>query len=83
LLKRIHVNQHIIRANQKRGARDAPITVKTYRSNIRAHRVAIHGPSQLVYSPDHPLPCGARLWLETEAHVVAFDDSLNAEVDLR
>lgn len=67
---RIHVNQHVIKANSKTGANDPPITVKTYKSNGKAHRVTINGPSTLVYSPDKPLDCGARLWIETEAEVV-------------
>jgi len=80
--KRIHVNQHIIRANRRDEANDAPITIKTYRENVRAHRVTIDGPSELVYSPQKPLPCGARLWIETEARVVAVNDVSGRSVDL-
>lgn len=69
--KRIHVNQHILRANHKTGSRDAPITIKTSNSNIKAIDVEIQGPSKVVYSPDRPLSCGARLWIETEAPVLA------------
>jgi hypothetical protein len=71
MLKRIHVNQHVIRRNVKLGLNDPPISVKTYRENVRADAVAIDGPSRLVYRPDQPLPCGARLWLETHAPVEA------------
>ena len=67
MLKRIHVNQHIIRRNAKAGGADPPLTIKTYRENVRAHRVRIEGPADIVYSPDKPLPCGARLWVETRA----------------
>jgi hypothetical protein len=31
--------------------------------------VAIHGSSKVVYSPDKPLSCGARVWIETQADV--------------
>jgi hypothetical protein len=65
----VHVNQHRIRANQKNGTNDPVLTVKTYRSNVYAHEVVIHGPSRLVYRPDRPLSCGARCWLETESLV--------------
>lgn len=65
----IQVNQHIIRANVKSGATDPPLTVKTYKSNEYASRVVLHGPSVVVYSPDKPLPCGARVWIETEGHI--------------
>lgn len=69
MLKRIHVNQHIIRANSRSGRSDPPISVKTYRENIRADRVMIDGPCEVVYRPDHPLSCGARLWIETRSPV--------------
>jgi hypothetical protein len=65
----IHVNQHVIKANAKNGARDPVLTVKTYKDNQYAHRVAIHGPSEVVYSPDKPLSCGARVWIETQNFV--------------
>ena len=74
MIKRIHVNQHVIRANQRHQTRDAPISVKTSRGNVRAHSVAVDGPSQLIYSPERPLACGARLWLETRARVTARDE---------
>ena len=61
---------------------DAPITVKTYNANLRAHRVSIDGPSELIYSPDRPLSCGARLWIETEARVVIRDDAAEADVEI-
>jgi len=67
--KRIHINQHVIRANAKSGANDPAITVKTSRKNTYAHRVDIGGPSSVIYSPDKPLSCGARVWIETDAPV--------------
>ena len=67
--KRIHINQHVIRANKKNGTNDPAITVKTSKQNIYAHRVEIDGPSFVVYSPDKPLSCGARVWVETDASV--------------
>ena len=69
MIKRIHVDQHAIRRNTK-GANDPPISVKTYKANHKGFDVRIDGPSRLVYSPDKPLSCGARLWIETEADVV-------------
>ena len=67
--KRIHINQHVIRANAKSGASDPAITVKTSKENVYADRVEIDGPSSVVYSPDKPLSCGARVWIETDAPV--------------
>jgi hypothetical protein len=71
--KRIHVDQHTIRANGKEGAmvKNPPLSVKTYKKNVKAYSVEIHGPSRLVYSPDKPLSCGAKVWLETDAPVTA------------
>lgn len=69
MLKRIHVNQHVVRANARLGTIDPPISVKTYRENLRADRVVIDGPSEVVYRPERPLSCGARLWVETRAPV--------------
>lgn len=66
----IHVNQHAIRRNAKSGGNEPVLTVKTYKSNTYAHTVDIQGPSRLVYSPDKPLSCGARVWIETHANVV-------------
>ena len=67
--KQIHVNQHIIRANAKRGKQKPPLTVKTYKSNTKAYEVEISGPSTLVYAPDKPLSCGAKVWIETRSDV--------------
>lgn len=66
----VHVNQHVIKANTKTGARDPVLTVKTYKENIYAHEVKINGPCVVKYSPDKPLSCGARVWIETEGEVI-------------
>jgi hypothetical protein len=62
----VHVNMHVVRSNQKTGAREPVLTVKTHKSNTYAHEVSIDGPSKVVYSPDKPLSCGARVWIETQ-----------------
>ena len=72
---RIHVNQHNIRWNAKNCVDKSEssktegrpvITVKTYKSNEYADSVVINGPSRVIYSPDKPLSCGARVWIECE-----------------
>ena len=65
----IHVNQHNIRHNLKTGERKPVLTVKTYKSNTYAHEVQIDGPSRIIYAPDKPLSCGARVWIETHSKV--------------
>ena len=67
--KIIHVNQHKIRSNKKHNLNEPVITVKTSKSNDYGHEVEILGPSKIVYSPDKPLSCGAKVWIETEAEV--------------
>ena len=62
----IHVNQHIIKANRKSGARTPPLTMKSYSKNIKATEISIDGKARVIYSPDKPLPCGAVVWIETD-----------------
>jgi len=75
--KRIHVNQHIIKANQKSGDRQAPLTMKTYKENTKASRIEILDAAgsvvaAVIYSPDKPLHCGATVWIETDAETRAI-----------
>jgi hypothetical protein len=68
--KKIHINQHVIRENAKTGEKKPVITVKTYKSNHYANEVEILGKSKIIYSPDKPLSCGAKVWIETNADVI-------------
>jgi hypothetical protein len=75
MLKRIHVNQHNIKRNAKMAHfshyEELPvITVKTYKENIKCNDVRILGASRVIYSPDAPLPCGAKVWIETNAEII-------------
>lgn len=81
-LTRIHVDQHQIRANYKNGARLPVITVKTYDENRRGTRADLLGAdgqvvASVVYSPDKPLACGARVWIETRLEVQIDDRKLD------
>lgn len=69
----VHVNQHHIKANAK-GAELPVLTVKDYKQNRRCNRAIIKDDdgnivAQLIYSPDKPLSCGAKVWIETELNV--------------
>jgi hypothetical protein len=66
---KIHVNQHNIKHNNKSTDKKPVLTVKTYKSNTLTNEVYIEGPCKIVYSPDKPLSCGAKVWIETESHV--------------
>jgi len=69
MLKRIHINQHVIKANAKTGERNPVITVKGGGKNDYAHTVIINDHTKVVYSPDKPLSCGAKVWIETTEEV--------------
>ena len=68
----IHVNQANIKHNTKGEDQRPVLTIKTYKSNTYANEVAIKGESIVVYRPDHPLSCGARVWIETQAPVLVM-----------
>lgn len=69
----LHVNQHNIKANSK--GKDLPVlTVKDYKQNRKGNEAVIKDKegnvvAKLVYRPDKPLSCGAKVWIETELNV--------------
>jgi hypothetical protein len=65
----IHVNQHVIKRDQRTGNRDPVLTVKRDGQNIYGHEVVIYGQCKIIYRPDDPLSCGATVWIETNALV--------------
>ena len=70
----IHVNQHIIKSNRKKGAVEPVLTCKTYKTNTYAHEAIIRDAegnevARVVYRPDKPLSCGAHVWIETQLDV--------------
>lgn len=72
--KIIHVNQHNIRRNATKGTSEPVLTVKTYKSNDYANEAVIKSSdgtelARIIYRPDKPLSCGARVWIETEHDV--------------
>jgi len=73
MIKRIHVNQHVIRSNKKNDKREPVITVKAGKQNIYCDRVLVDGLTEVVYSPDKPLSCGAKVWIETSDVVECYD----------
>jgi len=67
---RIHVNTHKIKSNAKHGTNVPTLAVKSRKGTEYCHEVEVLGPSRVIYRPDKPLSCGARVWIETEADVV-------------
>lgn len=70
----IHVNAHVIKSNKKNGLNRPVLTCKTYKENTYAHEAIIYGQdgkeaARVIYSPDKPLSCGAKVWIETNNKV--------------
>lgn len=71
----VHVNQHVIKSNRVHNQNEPALTIKTYKENRKGHEATItftHPKTgeefevgKFIYSPDKPLPCGARVWFET------------------
>ncbi len=69
MITRIHVNTLVIRSNMKHNTRLPAVRVQQGQVARYCDEVNIKGPSKMVYRPDKPLPCGAKVWIETEAEV--------------
>ena len=78
-IARIHVNQHVIKANAKNGENNPIFTVKQGGSNTYAHNVKVKGEMELVYSPDKPLSCGAKVWIETRGDITLDNGKMSAD----
>ena len=77
----IHVNQHKIRSNLKNGTREPVITCKSYKDNQYGHSVVIYDKNgeeacRVVYSPDKPLSCGARVYIVTDNEVAVETETV-------
>lgn len=42
--------------------------------------IFVRGPCKIVYSPDKPLSCGAKVWIETEYDVEVIEDIEYGEI---
>jgi len=73
----IHVNQHNIKANAKGGSLPV-LTVKTYKDNQKGNEAILKDTNgkvvgKFIYSPDRPLPCGAKVWFEVDTSLVSVE----------
>ena len=74
-MKIIHINRNIIQQNSKHG-KDSPVCRVEEKGVVKyCMEVNILGPSRMVYRPNKPRPCGAKLWLETDAEVELIGES--------
>lgn len=69
----VHINMHHIKWNISHEDKKPVITIKKDGQNIYCSRAKIAGPCEIIYSPDKPLSCGARVWIETNAEIEAQD----------
>lgn len=84
----IHVNQHKIRSNKRHDTCDPVLTVKTYKDNEYGHEAVILGQdgklaATVIYRPDKPLSCGARVWIEVpnrESVTITNKESKDADI---
>ena len=65
----IHINRNIIQQNAKKDENKPVCRVQSGKSVRYCMEVDIKGPSRMVYRPNNPRPCGAKLWIETDSDV--------------
>ena len=78
--KIIHINQHKIRSNKKNNTNEQVITVKTSKHNYYVDEVEVKGSCKVVYKPDKPLSCGAKVWIETSDEVIMKDNDFVTKI---
>lgn len=69
---RVVVNRHHVKWNETHP--EEPRKVLSIHRGKRvtyADTVEVLGPAKLVYRPCSPMSCGARVWLETDAAILA------------
>tara|TARA_R100001369_G_scaffold71506_1_gene99453 strand:+ start:938 stop:1096 length:159 start_codon:yes stop_codon:yes gene_type:complete len=50
--------------------------VKTSKSNTYASEIEVLDKCRIIYSPDKPLSCGAKVWIETNGKIVLDNNSV-------
>lgn len=65
----IHINRNIIQQNAKHNQENPVCRVEQDGKVVYCMEVDIKGPSRMIYRPSNPRPCGAKLWIETDAEV--------------
>lgn len=70
---KIVVNRHIADANRRHGRDDPCISVKTYKQTIYCKKVESTGTIKLIQDIQHPLACGATIWMEANFESLILD----------
>jgi hypothetical protein len=73
--KIIHVGRQTIASNLKHGLNEPPLIVREGHKSTRCQSLTIVDANgiqvaKMVYSPDKPLRCGARVWVTTHLDVI-------------
>jgi hypothetical protein len=82
LVKRIHVDQHRIKKNHKEGTSLPVLTVQVRGGPYKTQGIYIDGPSRLVYRPEKPLSCGAKVWIETLSAVRLYRPDARIKINI-
>lgn len=74
IIKRLHVNQHVIRENLKTGDDQPVCSAQTSRGVVRGRKIHIidsagNVVATLLQAMDAPLGCGARVYIDTQAEI--------------
>ena len=59
----------MIRSNKKKKENEPVVRVQQGSRTGYCHEVEITGKCRIIYSPNNPLGCGARVWIEVEPDV--------------
>jgi hypothetical protein len=76
----IHINKQLKQSNDKHGKLFPVCRVEAEGKVWYGSQVDILGPSSMIYSPDKPRKCGAKLWIETDGEVVIHDKTTYSEM---
>ena len=76
----IHINKNLKQSNDKHGKSKPVCRVEVDGETWYGSTVDILGPSSMVYSPDKPRKCGAKLWIETDNDVVIHNKTTYSEM---
>lgn len=75
----IHVNVNVIRYNGKHGTNYPQCRVQEGTKAFYCKEVKINGNSILV-SPENPLKCGAKVWIETDGPISMIGQTKYSEI---
>ena len=69
--KILHVNRNVLQSNAKHGANEPPIRLQEGSQVSYAHEIDMVDENgrvvlSFIYRPNDPLPCGGKLWIETD-----------------